>query len=181
MKHTTQRRTLMILGLIAFFVAILPGTLRADSTQLTLTSVSGSAGQVVTVDGTISNIGSSLINLNGENFTLGSDLSFLNGDVTDFLNNAPLFLSGNTDSGLIALFSFEIAPGTAPGTYSGNSLQILGGPAGSDFLEIASGSFVVDVKASKAPEPSSIVLLSAGLLLLMYGVARRSMARPLGD
>jgi hypothetical protein len=176
MKPTTQRRTLMTLGLIAFFAAILPGTLRADSTQLTLTSVSGSAGQVVTVDGTISNTGSSLINLNGENFTLGSDLNFLNGDVTDFLNNAPLFLAGDTNSGLIALFSFEIAPGTAPGMYSGNSLQILGGPGGSDFLEIASASFTINVKGTAVPEPASLLLVCVGLLGVV-GTSRRIMLK----
>jgi hypothetical protein len=166
----------MILGLIAFFAAILPGTLRADSTQLTLSSVSGSAGQVVTVDGTISNTGSSLINLNGENFTLGSDLNFLNGDVTDFLNNAPLFLSGNTDSGLIALFSFEIAPGTAAGTYSGNSLQILGGPGEFDLNELANTSFTISVKGTKAPEPSPLLLLCIGLIGVLGVAYRRALA-----
>jgi hypothetical protein len=176
MKPTTQRRTLMTLGLIAFFAAILPGTLRADSTQLTLTSVSGSAGQVVTVDGTISNTGSALINLNGENFTLGSDLNFLNGDVTDFLNNAPLFLSGNTNSGLIAVFSFEIAPGTAPGTYSGNSLQILGGPGEFDLNELASTSFTISVKGTKAPEPAPLLLLCIGLIGILGVAYRRTLA-----
>jgi hypothetical protein len=173
MKPTTQSRTLMTLGLIAFFAAVVPGTLRADTTQLTLSSVSGSAGQVVTVDGTISNIGGSLINLNGENFTLGSDLNFLNGDVSDFLNNAPLFLSGNTNSGLIGLFSFEIAPGTEPGTYSGNSLQILGGPGVFDLNELASASFTIDVKGTKAPEPAQLLLLCIGLIGVI-GVARRT-------
>jgi PEP-CTERM motif len=173
MKPTTQRRTLMTLGLIAFFAAVLPGTLRADTTQLTLSSVSGNAGQVVTVDGTISNTGGPLVNLNGENFTLGSDLNFLNGDVTDFLNNAPLFLLGNTDSGLIALFSFEIAPGTPPGTYSGNSLQILGGPGAFDANALASASFTIDVKGTKAPEPSPLLLLCLGLLGIL-SVARRT-------
>jgi hypothetical protein len=173
MKPTTRCRTVITLGLIAFFAAILPGTLRADSTQLTLTSVSGSAGQVVTVDGTISNTSSSLINLNGENFTLGSDLNFLNGDVMDFLNNAPLFLSGNTNSGLIALFSFEIAPGTAPGTYSGNSLQILGGPGAFDLNEIANTSFTIDVKGTTVPEPSPLLLLCIGIIAVL-GFSRRT-------
>jgi PEP-CTERM motif len=173
MKPTTQRRTLMTLGLIAFFAAVLPGTLRADSAQLTLSSVSGSAGQVVTVDGTISNTSSSLINLNGENFTLGSDLNFQNGDTTDFLNNAPFFLLGNTDSGLITLFSFEIASGTAPGTYSGNSLQIIGGPGVFDLNQLASASFTINVKGTVAPEPSLLLLLCVGLIGVI-GVARRA-------
>jgi hypothetical protein len=177
MKTTTQRRTLITLGLIAFFIAILPEMARADGTQLTLSSVSGNAGQVVTVEGTISNTGSAIVNLNGENFSLGSDTNFLNGDVSDFLNNAPLFLTGDTNSGLIALFSLEIAPGTAPGVYSGNSLQILGGPGASDFLEIASGSFAIDVKGSKAPEPSPLVMVLAGLFFLLYGATRRHIVR----
>ena len=34
--------------------------------------------------------------------------------VTDFFANAPAALGGGANSGLIALFSFDIAPGTAP-------------------------------------------------------------------
>jgi PEP-CTERM motif-containing protein len=161
---STKLTFLVGLGLFAVFVAVLPGTVRADGTQLTLSSVSGVAGQDVTLFGTISNTGSDLVNLNGESFNL--DTNFVNGDTTDFINNAPFFLSENTDSGLIALFTFEIAPGTAPGIYTGNLLQILGGPGGMDLNDIADASFTVDVKGKAVPEPNSLWMLGLGIVAI---------------
>ena len=80
----------------------------------------------MTVYGTITNTGSDDVYLNSENFTLGSS-SFSNGDVTDFFLNAPLSLAPDSDSGLIALFTFDVASGTPGGSYGGNFLDILGG------------------------------------------------------
>ena len=124
----TQPSTLLKAALILCLFAIVPSGVQADSnqTQLTVSSVSGTAGEDVTVFGTITNTGTGRVYLNGEGYSLGSS-SLLNGDVADFFANAPASLGGGANSGLIALFSFDIAPGTAPGVYDENFLQLLGG------------------------------------------------------
>jgi len=169
---TMQPSTLLKATLVLFLFTVMPLGVRADSTQLTLSPVTGTAGEDVTVFGTITNTGTVLVYLNGETFSLGSS-SFLNGDVTDFFDNAPLSLSGGTNSGLIALFSFDIAPGTAPGVYSENLLQLLGGPGVLDMNDIADADFSVTVEGATVPEPGTIGLLALGLAAVMLLRRRR--------
>jgi hypothetical protein len=169
--NAMTRNWLRIAMLIVAAAIFLPATLRAD-TVLTLSSVSGAAGHEVNVFGTISNTGSGVVNLNGEDFNLGSP-AFLLGDVLPFFENAPFFLSGGTNSGSIAIFSFLIAPGTASGVYTGNVLDILGGPGIFDQNLIATAKFSVDVTGSApTPEPGDLGLLLAGMacaFLLLRG------------
>ena len=167
---TIQPSTLLKAALALFLFAILPMGVRADSsqTQLTVSNITATPGQDVTVFGTITNTGTALVYLNGEGFSLGSS-SFLNGDVTNFFANAPASLAGGTNSGLIALFSFDIAPGTVPGVYDENFLQLLGGAGQFDQNDIADAEFSVTVKSSRVPEPETTALLVlglAGLILL---------------
>src|SRR5271170_4190874 len=103
MKRKNAITYMMVTFLVAL-VAALPGSVRADT--LTLSPVSGAAGTTVTVDGTIANTGSTAFFLNNEGFTLGSSF-FLNGDITDFFLNTPASLDGGTDTGLVALFTFD--------------------------------------------------------------------------
>lgn len=161
---TIQPSTLLKAALILCLLTIVSSGVRADSnqTQLTVSSVSGTAGEDVTVFGTITNTGKLRVFLNGEGFSLGSS-SLLNGDVTDFFANAPTSLSGGANSGLIALFSFDIAPGTAPGVYDENFLQLLGGTGKFDQNDIADAEFSVTVESATVPEPETIVLLALGL------------------
>jgi len=163
---TIQASTLLKATLVLFLLTVMPLGVRADSTQLTLSPVTGTAGEDVTVFGTITNTGTALVYLNGETFSLGSS-SLLNGDVTDFFDNAPLSLSGGANSGLIALFSFDIAPGTAPGVYSENFLQILGGPGMFDQNDIADAEYSVHVEGTTVPEPGTIGLIALGLAGVM--------------
>jgi hypothetical protein len=169
-----QPSTLLKAVLALFLFAIVPLGVRADSnqTQLTVSNVSGSPGQDVTVFGTITNTGTVLVFLNGEGFSLGSS-SFLNGDVSGFFANAPASLAGGANSGLIALFSFDIAPGTAPGVYDENFLQLLGGTGKFDQNDIADAEFSVTVNSATVPEPGTIALLVLGLTGLM--LLRRKM------
>ena len=145
--------------------------MRADSLTLTLLPVLGTPGGTVTVEGVIANPGTSTLFLNNENFTLGSS-NFLNGDVTDFFLNAPISLDGGTDSGTIALFTFDIGAGTPGGTYTGNFLDILGGPGPNDQNELVSTEFSVTVTpAVTTPEAGSSLQLSAMGLMLIVGWA----------
>jgi hypothetical protein len=129
--------------------------------------VSGAPGTTVTVDGTITNTGSTTIFLNNEDFTLDSSPFLLNGDVTDFFLNAPLFLAGDSNSGLIALFTFEVAGGTPGGMYTGSFLDVLGGPGFFDQNMLASTAFTVTVTSgTSVPEPSTVPLAAVGFLAL---------------
>ncbi len=94
--------------------------------------------------------------------------------MTDFFANAPASLAGGANSGLIALFSFDIAPGTAPGVYDENFLQLLGGTGQFDQNDIADAEFSVTVKSTTVPEPETIGLLALGLagVLLLRRITR---------
>jgi hypothetical protein len=165
---TIQPSALLKVALLLCLFAIVSSEVRADSnqTQLTVSSVGGTAGEDVTVFGTITNTGTVRVFLNGEGFSLGSS-SLLNGDVTDFFSNAPASLSGGANSGLIALFSFDIAPGTAPGVYDENFLQLLGGTGKFAQEDIADAEFSVTVESATVPEPETIALLALGLASLI--------------
>ena len=156
-------KALGMASLVLCLLAMVASAARGDGggVDLTLTSVSGAPPSEVTVYGTITNTGSDDVYLNSENFTLGSS-SFSNGDVTDFFLNAPLSLAPDSDSGLIALFTFDVASGTPGGSYGGNYLDILGGgPTDQNLL--ASAEYSVTVKNTVAPEPGTIGLIALGL------------------
>jgi hypothetical protein len=159
--------------LLAALFILVPSRVNADSVTLTLGSVSGTPGSTVTVDGTITNDSLNTVYLNSESYTLA--VPFLNGDNTDFFLNAPLSLAPGTNSGLIALFSFEIGAGTPAGSYSGNFLDIVGGGPG-DFTDVLTSSgYSVTVVSSTVPEPGALILLTTGLLGLLP--LRRRMRR----
>lgn len=163
----------IVASLIAagFLVFLASSSARADSVTLTLSAVSGGSGGTITIDGTITNGTSSTVYLNGEDFSFGSS-AFLNGDITDFLLNAPLSLAADSNSGVIPLFTFEIASGTAVGVYTGNFLDIIGGTDPSDFTDVlASSPFSVNVTAT--PEPTTFIFLVTGLLALVILRRRR--------
>jgi hypothetical protein len=165
---TKQIKILAMALFMIFLPALLPLSARASSIQLTLSPVLGTPGSTLTVYGTITNTGSGTIYLNSEDFTLPSS-SFLNGDTTNFFLNAPLFLSGGTNSGLIALLAFDVAPGTSVGLYPGNFIDIFGGPGSTDQNLLATAQFSVTV----APEPGTLLLLGTGLIPVAALLRRR--------
>jgi uncharacterized membrane protein len=161
-------KVLGMASLVLCLLVMVASAARGDGggVDLTLTSVSGTPGSEVTVYGTITNTGSGTVYLNNENYTLGTS-NFLNGDITDFFVNAPLSLGPDTDSGLIALFTFDIAPGTPGGAYGGNYLDILGGgPTDQNLL--ASAEYSVDVQSRSVPEPGTIGLIALSLAGLLF-------------
>lgn len=156
-------KVLGMAGLVLCLLAMVASAARGDGggVDFTLTSVSGAPGSEVTVYGTITNTGSGTVYLNSENYTLGSTF-FSNPDITDFFLNAPLSLGPDSNSGLIALFTFDIESGTPGGSYGGNYLDILGGgPADTNLL--ASAEYSVDVQNKAVPEPGTIGLIALGL------------------
>ena len=161
---TRHLKILTIIGFVMCLLSFSPTEARADAV-LTLSPVSGLPGTTVTVDGIITNTGTTTVYLNSEDFTLNSS-SFLNGDITDFLLNAPVsLLAGGAPPGLIALFTFDIAPGTSAGPYAGNFLDIIGGTDPSDFTDtLATAEFTVNVQST--PEPGTFLLLTLGIFFL---------------
>jgi PEP-CTERM motif len=159
-----RTNVLAMASLVMCLLALVTSAARGDGggVDLTLSSVSGASGSEVTVYGTITNTGADDVYLNSENFTLGSTY-FSNADVTDFFLNAPLSLGPDSNSGLIALFTFDIASETPAGAYGGNFLDILGGPGDSDQNDLASAEFSVVVANAAVPEPGMIGLIALGL------------------
>lgn len=140
---------------------------------------SGSPGNVLQFFGTITNTSASTQYLNSDNFTL---TGFNYGtDVTDDFFNTPISLGTGASSSDIELFDITIpnpysngcvALSDCDGTY-----QIFGGADGNAQDLLGTANFTVNVQQpSGVPEPSSGVLLSGALLLLL--VARKIVAHP---
>ena len=164
-KRRFEVLAVTVLAVLGF--AVFPSPAHAGAVTLTLTGGTGSPGNTITIEGTITNDTSDTVYLNGESFNLGS-ASFLNGDNTDFFLNSPFSLEPGESSGLFALFTFDIAPGTLGGDYAGNFIDIIGGTTSGDYTDVlTSSAFAVNVNGVvPAPEPSSLILLLSGMLIL---------------
>ncbi len=156
-------------------------TLTAVSAQadiLTLqfdpTTLSARPGETVTVRGTITNIDSSIVDLNGCSITLPG--AFTTDDCAAFLSatGAPLFLDIG-DSATVDLFTFTPDANFSPlGLQPPGSFTILGTPEVSGYDPntqniLVDAAFAVTV----TPEPSTLALLGGILPVLLWGVLRR--------
>jgi PEP-CTERM motif len=163
MNMKSFRRLLVLpLAAVAFLLA---GTVaKADSFPLSITLdtpyQSGSAS-VFAFYGTITNTSGSVENLDG--FDVNFAGAGLFGDTSACFNLCPLSLNpGQSYTGL--LFDVDVPLGTALGLYSGE-FDI------TDDLG-AAGAAAFDVGVT--PEPSSLLLLGTGLLLLGILAGRRN-------
>lgn len=115
----------------------------------------GNRGDTLSYFGTLTNLGSEEVFLNGDLFNLpGDDLTV---DDSPFFTNFPLSL-GAGESFTDAMFTVNIGPNTPQGTYQG-TFTILGGPSDGDFNPLATQTFGVSVGA---PEPGTGWLLFVG-------------------
>lgn len=157
----------MLLMLTATLMLTLPAS--ADTLDLSLATPVGygvpgkSVSFYATVDAPITNSGT--IYLNGDSFNVAGNL-FL--DDSGFLNNFPLQLNpGQSFTGLLFEVAFPMQ--TPVGIFYDGDFEILGGSNDGAFDTLATADF----KVSPTPEPSTILLLGSGLLILAGAVRRR--------
>ena len=157
-----NRQQMVLTGLALAGLAWLATRVQAQSLDVTLVNPDVTVTQGTTVVdfyATITNpnpSGMAPIYLNGDSSTTSS--LFLTVDDTPFDDNAPLSLFSGQSNGAtpIELFTLDLSPSTAAGTYSGNVFSILGGAdggAGTAFGDLADAKFAVTVTAGmSAPE-----------------------------
>jgi hypothetical protein len=147
----------------------------ADSLGVAAASstLTGAAGSTVTFDAVVSNAGPDPIYINGDGSTLDS---FLTLDDSPLFNlvGIPISPGSNTGPDALALFNILIAPGTAPGIYTGEVFTIYGGAdggAGTAYDDLADIVFNVKVTSAatppkNTPEPGTLLLVASGIVSL---------------
>src|SRR5436190_3297139 len=163
------RKSLLAGALVAFSGSIAC----ADSISISFDSPIQFAvpGDTVTFSGTIANLSSNFVDLNGCALNLGGQ--FTTDDCALFFNNAPFFLNPNETNGPFAMFTATVnVPFTGPaGLQPPGTFTVLGfveapgdGPTdGATLNVLAQQTFQVNV----VPEPGSAGLLCLALPALV--------------
>ena len=169
-----QRITLTLALVTSAWIA--PST-QAQTLDLTLLDANQTVVQgttTVAFDATIVNPSTTAtIYLNAASASAASSL--LTVDISPFFANAPFSLAPGQSSGAFELFAVDFAPNTPVGSYIGNDFQVQGGADGgtlSAFNDLADAHFSISV-TSAVPEPSTYVLMLAGICLLGFESRRR--------
>ena len=127
--------------------------------DLTSAAVSGTSGDNVSFEGTLTNTGSADLFLNGDvSFLPYAELMV---DDSPFFTNVPAFLAPG-DSYAGPLWNVIISPQASPGMYFG-SFTVQGGSDVNTFNDLGTQDFEVVVPAT-IPEPACVILFGTGLL-----------------
>jgi hypothetical protein len=166
--------SLLLLSLTIACFLLAGAAAKADplSIDLLVSYQYGVAGGVVAFDATVTNNSARTVYLNGDSFYVDSPLSVDDSPYDSY----PLTL-GPGDSYTSVLFNVDIPDATLPGLYTGD-FDITGGHFNSnEEFTVGAADFNVDVTASSVvPEPSSILLLGAGLLVFGALAGRKLLA-----
>ena len=149
---------------------------RADSAlSIALTSISGNAGNTITVFGNLTNnsfgplyFGNDSLTVNGSAFSATDDLI-----ANAFFLIGPASIDAGATLSNVDLFTVQIANGATRGAYPNNVFDIIGG---SDPVACATGgpdcstdlgnvvfSATVNSPVTGVPEPASLLLFATGL------------------
>lgn len=163
-------RTLFTILLFVLSAAFL--TARADSITFNLTAPTqtGAAGQTVSFEATVNALVSNTETIYLDALNVNA-LDGLEVDTDDFYNYFPLSLApGESFTGRLFIAMLN---GDLPSDFDLSGLAILQGRVGSaDQVNLASSTF--SVNAAVAPEPSTLCLLSTGVLACIVCYGRRS-------
>jgi hypothetical protein len=138
--------------LFVFAAAAQADEFTVSFTESTLT---GTPGDVLEFDGTLTNNTSSTVFINNDSFTFQIPGAL---DDSLFLNNAPFTLGPMATSTSFAFFDVTIPGGQLPGDYTG-AFTLQGGSDDNAMDNLGVGSFQVDIPAG-TPEPASFLLLA---------------------
>ena len=130
---------------------------------------SGMAESTLQFFGTITNMGSTPVFLNGDSLNLAGGSDFTTNDL--FYTNVPVSVAAGGSSGDIELFDVTVASPFVDTltTYNG-TYTLLGGVDGGAQDLLAEGAFSVNV----TPEPGYFALLGIGLVLITWLHRRRA-------
>lgn len=169
------------IGLLVILLAA--STARASVVTVVLDSsvLFGLPGDVLSFTGTLTNTTDAVVWLNGDSPNLPSQIPPSAFDDSPFFANTPSgFLVADGTSGDIGLFNVTIPAGLADGQYGG-TFEILGGADSDsqDVLEDSPVSFTVGVgqQTSSVPEPGTLALLAAGLVVGTLAIGFRIASR----
>ena len=128
----------------------------------------GNPGSTLFYSGTLTNTGSSAVNISNDSPSFNAPFSLILDD-SPFFNATPFVLapagqSGDTFTG--SLIDITLASGAPTGTYLG-TFTILGGPNAGDQNTVASADFSATVQQPTAPVPEASSVISLGLLLTL--------------
>ncbi len=158
---------------IALCIGLAAPALFADTVLIALASPteSGSPGDQLDFQGTLTNQTGSTVFLNSDNENDNLPGSVV--DLTPFFNG-PASLGPFASTGQIDLFTLTIPGGASLNTYSG-TFEVIGG-AGSDSQDIlGAASFSVVVQpVSSVPEPRALGMVAIALLLLFRALRKQS-------
>jgi hypothetical protein len=174
MMGITKTKFLAAAGLLALLCTLWTPAVRADALEITLPTITGSAGDTIVVFGDLTNTGSSTLFFGTDTLNINPGNGAALQGTADLALNAllgigPSFI-GTSPLTAVDLFTIFIAADAAPGVYTVNSYNVTGGSDpgcadGTCGTLLGNVSFDVTVTGPVGvSEPSTLALLAAAVL-----------------